>query len=322
MESSEKNFTQEKLSPLELLRERPITLVSERFDFTIENIENIAPGKKIFICDTNVKELVNEGNKFEGGYKNDGIINFDHHFDDPRFYRLDTTTTTLVIDYVKKQGPVDPEAVVVINHTDADSILSSLILRGILPPDEKFAEASIAADHTCEENPIGDLLLALQDKRDLELSLRNLELLLSGKELEDTTKELIIENVIKKREKAREIVRNGLYRTTANGRIVWIETDTKFESGYFVSLFPEAEIIVLFCPREKKPTDESSFSAIQAKVRLGIKAKPGIHISKIISQFDDRFGGRWNAGSNGRRGGLSIPPEEFIEKLAKIIEKI
>lgn len=53
--------------------------------------------------------------------------------------------------YVKEEGIASPADCVVINHTDCDSVLSSAIIRGILPPEKRFGDAAIAADHTGEK---------------------------------------------------------------------------------------------------------------------------------------------------------------------------
>lgn len=53
------------------------------------------------------------------------------------------------------------DAVLIIDHLDRDSILSSGILLGRLPPDPRLSEAAITADHTGAENDIADLLQGL-----------------------------------------------------------------------------------------------------------------------------------------------------------------
>ena len=56
------------------------------------------------------------------------------------------------------------QAVVVINHTDCDSILSSGIVSGLLDALPAYGRAALAADHTGEENAIADTLQALEPR--------------------------------------------------------------------------------------------------------------------------------------------------------------
>ena len=62
-----------KKSFVELLKERPISIVPVKFDFDIKNINNFAPGKEIVICDVDVEDLAEDSNLIEGGYSKDNI---------------------------------------------------------------------------------------------------------------------------------------------------------------------------------------------------------------------------------------------------------
>src|SRR3989338_4798283 len=111
----------------------------------------------------------------------DNIINIDHHAPLADFEHF-ISSGNIAIEYVKRYGPT--QLPIVINHTDCDSVLSSAIMAGRLPPEAQYGEAVIAADHTGEENKIADLLQSLTDLRDFEYSLKMLDNLENGRGLE------------------------------------------------------------------------------------------------------------------------------------------
>jgi hypothetical protein len=112
------------------------------------------------------------------------VTTIDHHAPVPDFARP-VTSTTFALAWRRGTGrPAQPETLVVINHTDCDSILSSAIVSGELDPVDRFAFAAMAADHTGEENEIADLLQALEEHHDRSMSLRNLYRLLEGNPVE------------------------------------------------------------------------------------------------------------------------------------------
>lgn len=200
-----------------------------------------------------------------------------------------------------------------INRTDCDSVLSSLIIRGILPPDERFGEAAIAADHTGAVNEIADLLQSLEDKRDLEFSVRNLKLLLGNKDLELRAQKLLIGRYTE-REKASEIVKTG--GIVVFGGISYTKLDRKIDSSFFPALIPAAQVILVFSPHEKNA------DRWEAKIRLGMAAPAELTLDKLeIEDIDRGFGYRWNAGSNRREGGTSLNIEEYAKKLNEKLQK-
>jgi hypothetical protein len=40
-----------------------------------------------------------------------------------------------------------------------------------------------------------------------------------------------------------------------------------------------------------------------------------------IAEFDPSYGGRWNAGSNERRGGTTLSPDEYREDLVRVLRE-
>jgi len=85
------------------------------------------------------------------------LLCVDHHAPVPSMARR-VSSANLALRYVRQCGVLPSEAVVLISHTDCDSVLAAGILRGILPPLDAFGEAVMAADHTGAPNDISDLL--------------------------------------------------------------------------------------------------------------------------------------------------------------------
>ena len=152
----------EALASREILQQKPITLLPENLTFTEGDIRHVHPHGVVVVCDFSVSYATEPANPMLGALTNGNIINIDHHGNDPRLESRIITSTTQAIEYVNRFGILPDDQHCVINHTDTDSILSSLIVRGIIPPESIFAEASIAADHTGAENPIADLLQAIK----------------------------------------------------------------------------------------------------------------------------------------------------------------
>jgi hypothetical protein len=52
------------------------------------------------------------------------------------------------------------------------------------------------------------------------------------------------------------------------------------------------------------------------KLRLGTRAPEGFTLHDLhMTDFDPAYGGRWNAGSNARAGGTTIPPARYAEEV-------
>jgi len=316
-EYKSENFAREQPESLmssdweEKLKESPIDLIEEKQAVTIEELKENYSGRAAVI-DAYVKDIEEKG-KWDGdALRINDIINIDHHAPLEKFER-NISSVNLAIEWVKKNGTLEKNYPVVINHMDCDSVLAALIIRGILPPDEKFAAAAVAADHTGEENEIADLLQALEDKRDLDFSARNLKLLLDGKDLEAEAKELL-EKRHADREKAKDVVEEG--RITKLGGVSYTVLDKKVESAFFPALITDAQVILVFSPHEKNP------DRWEAKIRLGMAAPRGLTLHKLeINDFDPNFGSRWNAGSDRRAGGTDLNVQEYAEYLNEKLQK-
>ena len=226
------------------------------------------------------------------------------------------SSATLAIEYVQKFG-AQKESAVVVNHTDYDSALSSSIIRGTLPPDKKFSDAAIAADHTGEPNEIADLLQALDSRRDLDFSLHNLNLLLDGKEIDEEAK-LLLQKRLSDRERAQEFVESGAFEFL--GQVAYAEAEVKFDGAFLPALLPDSMVILLGTPFKNKEGNLID-GLHEVKVRLGKNAPKGLTLHSLgLKDTDIHFGGRWNAGSNKRSGGTKLTVKECAKIVAHLLE--
>lgn len=293
------------------LKKAPIELHKEAQYLILRNLVQDHPKKTIFVCDNYIKGIekgIIEGNAL----RLSNIISIDHHAPLKMFAKK-ISSVNLAIDRVNNRGIASKDEVVIITHTDYDSIISSLIMRGIIAPEKIFGDMAIMADHTGEENEIVDLLQSMSSAHDLEFSLRNLELWSADKPLEPKAQKML-EELKDERRRAMIEVKDGNFRHI--GMVYYAKVSKKIESSFFSSLIPEAAIILVYSPhREYKGFWE-------AKTRLGKAAPEGLWLNKLgICDFDQFWGGRWNAGSNRRGQGTKIPIEEYARSLNEKLEK-
>ncbi|HWV57168.1 MAG TPA: hypothetical protein VNZ57_06825 [Longimicrobiales bacterium] len=276
----------------------------------------------LVVCDFYV-EGIETGEEVAGGYRQGRILNVDHHAPTPRMWRR-VSSTNLALERFEADGALGDDAVVVINHLDCDSILSSGIASGRLAPDPRFGEAAIAADHTGEENDIADLLQGLDAEltrrkiRDYEIPFENLRRLLDGRPLEPLATEAL-DVRRRRRQAAAALVSQGRFQRV--GPLHFAILDEPMEGELFPALLPDATAIMLANPL---PEDRTRW---QVRIRLGLSAPSGFALSLLgIRDFDPNYGGRWNAASNTRvdpsRGprGTALDPEEYARRLVERLE--
>jgi hypothetical protein len=282
-----------------------IQLIEARKSHDYRTILSHSPGEHlIFACDFHIDEIEN-GERLQGGYRKGRVINIDHHAPDERMY-CHVTSTQLATEWAKECGILDSSSVVFIDHTDCDSILSSAILAGILPPNPLFVEAALGADHTGERNDIAEVLQALDPWRDFALSIRNLDFMLQGCELDPAVKEAMRQRQ-DKRESLHEKLKQEIQIINKTALLI---VEDCLDAVDLVRIFPDVAMIVHARP------DKTGSSRWTMKIRLGQAAPAGLMLDKRkIQVFDPNYGGRWNAGSNGRGGGTSLDPRTYVLKL-------
>lgn len=280
----------------------PILLVPHRDKFTSEYLSSLSHGP-IIACDFYVDEA-EKWPRRPGGYAWGRVTIIDHHAPDPDMWRH-VSSTNLAMQRLSEFAPEREDSLVVISHTDCDSVLSSGIISGELEPDPIFAAAAIAADHTGEENAIADVLQPLDKKRDVQFSLRNLRLFLDkGENALESEAAAALADRRRKRVAASDLVAAG--KVTMNGHVAIGQFEEKIDGELFIPLLPEAHAILLFSPRRDLP------DKWDVKLWLGRSAPAGASIHNMrMAEFDPNFAGRWNAGSNSRNQGTTITPAAY-----------
>jgi hypothetical protein len=289
-----------------------IRLLPEPRALTLREVEDAVPTGTVLACDFEVLGIHDE-EELPWGYRCGRVESIDHHTPARRM-KCRISSTNLALERVARCGPAADAETVVVNHTDCDSILSAGVVSGILPPDERFGRAAIAADHTGEEDDVADLLQALDRRRDPVLSFRALRRLLAGEPLDADVQAALDERRARRR-LARELVRAGRFEEV--GGVAWAELEGEVDGEFFPALLPTAAVIVL------GSRDPSVAAPWITKVRLGQAAPEGLSLFDLgIRKLDPNFGGRWNAGSNRRLGGTKVPPDFYAEALAARLGRV
>ncbi len=293
-----------------------IALIKEGSCITADNLfEIFGQDKPIVACDFYVDGIEFSGKQKTHGLDYKNIINIDHHAPIEAMERQ-ISSATLAIDYVNNSG-VQEDCHVVVNHTDCDSVLSSSIVRGVLPPEKIFSDAAIAADHTGEPNDIADLLQSLGIKRDIDFSLRNLDLLLRGERLEPEAEKLFIKRQ-KDRQRAREFVEGGAFNFV--GKVAYANSETNFDGAFLPALLKDSFVIILGSPFRDISGDRVE-GVLRIAIRLGQNVPKGLTLHSLgIKDLGLGFGGRWNAGNNKRSGGTRFTIEQCAQMIAKAID--
>jgi hypothetical protein len=291
------------------LHETQVVLLPSTGTLTVEELRGQFPSGPLYACDFYIRGA-ESWDDVPGGYRHDGIVNVDHHAPTPRMARR-VSSTNLALDLVRHQGPAQPRVPVAIHHTDCDSVLSAAIVAGVLPADDHFGAAAIAADHTGQADPIADLLQAIGKQRDLTLSLENLDRLMRGRDLEPEARDLLREREAE-RQTVQKLVENGRFRHEEG--LSWAIVDETVDAALLPPLLPDARLIALF---------QSAPVGWLVKLRLGLAAPEGATLNAMrVSDFDPHYGGRWNAGANIRSGGIPEGPNTYVAFLLSRIDKL
>lgn len=288
-----------------------IYLITEKTKNYANEIRGIWPKEKVFICDFSLADLdqtIKEGKTVDRIGRClvwQDLIMVDHHSPHPDMSKQ-ISSVSLAYDLRKNHPDVfADDFVVVINHTDTDSILSAFMIAGLIEPEKKWVKAGIAADHTGDNNKIAELLQSLQNRRDLKLSGGSLMRLVNGEALEKEVEAEIASYRAKKNE-AKQLYAAGLFKH--QGMITYAIMNHAYDFVNFLPLIPEAQILMMFYPSAKDPTK------LYVKIRLGQSAPDWLKLNQLNFSGKDNFnfGARWNAGSNGRSAGTDKSPEEVV----------
>jgi len=239
----------------DILKDYNIKMIPADLPLTLESLrfESVVPYGDVLICDMSINDkrngqlveiqgidrhsnakFINFGYIMKDEYGT--IFNIDHHFRKSEF-ECAISSTNLAIGYVQKYGSLRSEVTAVINHIDCDSLLSVLIMLGILQPDLQYGEAAIAADHTGDEHPLADLLQAIEGERDFLFSINNLFHYLNN-ESPDIRALKLLEKRAKERKLARQIVEND-FRFTPCRRIAYATSTARIDGALLVALLPK-----------------------------------------------------------------------------------
>ena len=287
----------------------PIHLSKDSKNLKTDELFTLSTGP-IIACDFYV-EGAETWQPVVGGYESGRIVNIDHHADTQEMSCV-VSSANLALARVRTLGQPPADAMVVITHTDCDSILSAGIMSGRLAAEDRYGDAAIAADHTGDENAIADLLQALDKARDIGLSFDALARLEAGLPQSEMVEERLAERR-RKRMAAAENVRSGKVAMQANLAVG--ELEDAIDGEFFAPLLPDAVIIMLASPLSQNA------QRLEVKLRLGRAAPAGLSIHALsIRAFDPAYGGRWNAGSNKREGGTSLAREEYVARLCASLD--
>ena len=276
---------------------------------TVEDVRRFIPAGDVVTTDYNLvgvedwdelRDRVGTLIGFRRRFPEGSITNFDHHSRRTEFYRQ-VSSIHCALAYVREHGPVtDP---IVIHHTDCDSVLSSLVLSGALPPDDRFGRAVLAADHTGEANDIADLLQAIQDRRDPQYSYEQLGRLIDGHPLDGAAS-----RALDQRRTSREDLKRVPFQQFGETGVYYAQLTGRVDGEFAPALLPAAMVIVLASPM---PDGSGKW---EIKVRAGNQFPPGWSLQELKL---DSFGGRWNAGSSKRHGGSALGPEAYAQHVAE-----
>ena len=270
------------------------------------------PGGDIFACDFAVNGA-ETWTEMPDGFGNGRILNIDHHARVARMY-CPITSTDLAVAHVRAVGRARPDDLVVIDHTDCDSILSAGIVSGRLDPLDSLAAAAIAADHTGAEHGGADLLQAIKYRRDVELSFRALEQWLdAGTVLPELRAD--VEKRRREREQARALVQGDHVVGNKDLGFAWVRNEGNVDAALLLGALPAATLILATRSFPGHP------GRWECKLRLGAVAPTGLTLFDLQDRDPElSFGGRWNAGSNeyghgGQLAGTALSPERYASEL-------
>jgi hypothetical protein len=280
---------------------------------TQADIRSVVPEGLVYACDFYVDGF-EDGQVQPGGILKDSIFNIDHHADLTQMRKM-ISSGNLAIQHVTTFG-IDPNVPIFINHTDADSMISSLIMAGVLPPEEElFGAAVIAADHTGAANVISDLLQGLDKKLDYHFSAIALIDLLAGNKLHPIASEALLSRQTA-RLRAMEITNNSDHVTSLD-HVALVQANEALAGEMYSDLFQTQSVVILV-----QTVDDNPVTRIRLTTK-GMEQSLSLHDLKL-SEIVPGWGGRWNAGSDRRAGGSgqSYNPLEVAQEIERRLQSL
>jgi hypothetical protein len=147
----------------------------------------------------------------------------------------------------------------------------------------------------------------LDPLRDVDFSLRNLQLLLRGEPLEEQAAQLL-EKRGDERARAKALVESGRFQMMGPIAVAKLSEADRVAGEFLPALLPHAAVIISGSPMQN--------GRWEIKVRLGKAARAGATLFSLgVAEIDPAFAGRWNAGSTKRGGGSKEDPIMFARRL-------
>jgi hypothetical protein len=265
-----------------------IYLIEKKSSNMPSELKETFPDKKVCICDFYIEDSENGDIDENGVTKYCDLFIVDHHAP-VSYMRKHISSAVIASKYVSANSPLGDDYVIVVNHTDTDSLLSALLMSGKIKPNIDYEKAAIAADHTGAENIISDLLQSLEVDRKLKNSIE------------------VLLKILKERLWIRSELKELFNDFTENNGIASITMDKKIDAGLLPGLFPDVKAIMV-----ASPMPDGSKGKWRIRVRLG-NSSENIELNKL--NLPDT-GGRWNAISTSRNGGTNTEPEDYLKMLS------
>jgi len=289
------------------MTEPPIHLLDETPAIPLETMRAY-PGA--LACDCYVAEVETLGVARPWGWSVAGGENIDHHAPVAAMARV-VSSANLALRWISERGE-RPTGPILLTHTDCDSVLTAGLVAGRLAPRARYGEAAVAADHTGAEDPIADLLQAVQHWRDVSRAFELLARLEGGQSL-PAEAAAALDARRRTRDRAAAAVARGAF--TRTGGVAWASFETEVDGEFLPALLPEATLIVIGSPHPAHPDRWA------IKVRRGAAMPAGRTLQDLgLEAVDPAYGGRWNAGSTKRGGGSAEGVEAWVARLVRHLE--
>lgn len=312
---------------IERLKGKPVLFLAEQSNIPFEQVEELrqrAGNQILYACDFYINGI--EPYEQQGFFQQGRIINLDHHSEAKSVSRV-ISSTNMVLEYKKKHPDYAKQNFgVVTHHVDCDSVLSTLILRGVLAPEERFGIAAIAADHTGEANDIADLLQAIkrgpegnenmatveENKARFEYVVKNLHAFLNNQPIDESAR-IMLNHRLEQRAGLEDLKNKGEFGSAGkNQEVIFLPTEAsgRLDPTLLIGVFPNAKVIFTYY---QLPNGNYIYNC-----RLGKDAEIGTDLRQVMAKSGLQFGGRWSAGANKRQtsgAGTPIKPKDYADKI-------